>query len=452
MSQYFELVMPAGNLEKLKFAFAYGADAVYAGVPMFSLRARENSFTVEALKHGIEYAHSRGKKVYLTMNLFAHNQRVERFIELFQEMYDFGPDAFVMSDPGLIREARRLRPHAVIHLSTQANATNWRSVEFWRDSGVGRVILPRELSLTEITEISERVPGVELEVFVHGAICVAYSGRCLISNYLNHRDANTGTCTQACRWNYALAVERGSLLEAESGQKSVEQPYRPLVGSYYLVEAKRAEQNFLKEKFEIDEDEFGTYIMNSKDLCAIELLSDMHRAGVGAVKVEGRSKSEYYVAVIARAYRRAINDVMAGRRFNPDNLREAAATAGRTMMTGFLLKQPREYGENVEDGESLPLNCRYAGKLSEFDSQSGIAWVEFRNKVCLGDLVEWITPENTVSQRVETILCPDGAKVDSAHGGLLRGIPVEFELGEFTLLRQVLGPDSPVSESQNLCS
>jgi putative protease len=224
-SQKSELLMPAGSLEKLKYAFHYGADAVYAGVPIFSLRARENDFNKQQIKEAIEYSHSLGKKIYLTMNIFAHNSKVDRFLDSFCEMAALGPDAFIMSDVGLINKAMKLRPNMPIHLSTQANVTNWTAVEYWRDLGVRRVILSRELSLKEIALMSQKVPDIELESFVHGAICIAYSGRCLISNYINHRDANQGTCTNSCRWDYSLAVDKGSLVEAEKERPNGKKEY-----------------------------------------------------------------------------------------------------------------------------------------------------------------------------------------------------------------------------------
>ncbi len=430
-----ELLMPAGNFEKLKFAFAYGADAVYAGVPVFSLRARENGFNKETIRQAIEYSHKLEKQIYLTMNIYAHNIKIERFLDSFCEMSDLGPDAFIMTDPGLINKALKLRPDSVIHLSTQANATNWATIEFWRDIGVKRIILPRELSIQEMATITEKVPGIELEAFVHGAICIAYSGRCLISNYINHRDANQGTCTNSCRWEYSLSVDKGSLRASEVSY-SAKTDYQPLVGKYNISEAGKAEATFIKEQFEIDEDEHGTYLMNSKDLCAVELLKDLHDAGICSFKVEGRSKSIYYVSIVARAYRRSIDDLIAGKPFNPDNLRELVSTSNRTMMTGFMKKRPNEYGENFEDGASLPLTHRFGGVVREYDAATGTALVDFKNRVEVGETLEWVTPAKTEEMTLESIETLRGESTTVGHGGMQYHIPVPFEPDPFTLIRQ----------------
>jgi putative protease len=428
--------MPAGDFQKMKFAYAYGADAVYAGIPAFSLRARENGFNNEVVKKAITYAHERGKQIYLTMNIYAHNIKVEKFLDAFCEMADLGPDAFIMTDAGLIHRARKLRPDAVIHLSTQANATNWATVEFWRDVGVQRIILPRELSIKEMAVMHEKVPDVELESFVHGAICIAYSGRCLISNYLSHRDANQGTCTNSCRWDYKLAVDKGSLVETEPVREEPE--YEPLQGHYTITEKQRAEKNFADAQFELDEDEHGTYMMNSKDLCAIELLGELRDAGICSFKVEGRSKGIYYAGVVARAYRRAIDDLAAGRPFDKANLMELFSTASRTMMTGFMTRKPLDYGENFDDDQSESLTHRFAGVVRDYDPASARATIDVKNRIEAGDAIEWITPERTVSTIVAGLSKLSGAKVDVAHGGLQYRIPIPFEPDEFTLMRQVL--------------
>jgi U32 family peptidase len=408
-----ELLMPAGDIEKLKYAFAYGADAVYAGVPMFSLRARENSFTLDSIAESISYAHSSGKRIYLTMNIYAHNSKINTFLDVFCRLADLGPDGFIMSDVGLIAKTLKLRPGTAIHLSTQANATNWTAVEFYRDLGLRRIILCRELSLKEIAVIHEKVPDIELEAFVHGAICVAYSGRCLISNYLNYRDANQGTCANSCRWQYRLMREKESITEVEQAQISGQTSYVPLTGGYCVTEAKRP-----GERFAIDEDEHGTYLMNSKDLCAIEILKEMRDAGVCSFKVEGRTKSVYYIATIARAYRRAIDDLAAGKPFNKANLRDVMSTSSRTLMTGFYLRRPQECGENFDDGDSLPLTHRFAGIVKEYDETNNLAWVETKGKIERGDVLEWITPTETVPATVQWLLDKDGLETNAVSGGL----------------------------------
>lgn len=439
-----ELLMPAGDFLKLQYALAYGADAVYAGVPLYSLRARENGFkNKRLLQEGIEYCRALGKKLYLTMNIYAHNSKIKGFLDFFAEMQDLGPDAFIMTDIGLIAQALKLRPNAVIHLSTQANVTNWTAVQFWKDLGVKRIILSRELSLKEIKEMSERVPGIELETFVHGAICIAYSGRCLISNYMNHRDANQGTCTNSCRWNYQLASEKGSLVAVEATEKVAEESYQPLRDTYYVREAKRTE-----EQFELDEDEHGTYMMNSKDLCAIELLKDLSDSGIVSFKVEGRTKSLYYLAMVTRAYRRAINDLIEGKPFNPDNLREVIATANRTLMTGFYLKRPNEYGENYSDGDCLNLTHCFAGYIQEYNPTTGMARIDCKNKISIGDTIEWVTPTDTIQQTISHIEKNDGTRMTDASGGIVCSIPAPEHCvpNQFTLIRKVLSLAVPTNE------
>ena len=312
-----ELLSPAGNLTKLKYAFAYGADAVYAGVPRFSLRTRENDFREESIIEGIQYAHNLGKKVYLTLNIYAHNMKVDGFIRELEKVGDWKPDGLIMADPGLIHQAIKRVPHIPVHLSTQANATNWTTVDFWKDLGVKRIILSRELRLKEISEIHEKVPDIELESFVHGAICIAYSGRCLISNYMNHRDANQGTCTNSCRWEYDIKQNKESLAGLEQSQTilSSDGNYLSPGDGYYVEEKERT-----GEEYPMEEDENGTYLFNAKDLCAVELLDDIREAGVMSFKIEGRTKSEYYAAMATRSYRKAIDDMANGNSFDLNNL------------------------------------------------------------------------------------------------------------------------------------
>ncbi|MBN2013119.1 U32 family peptidase C-terminal domain-containing protein [candidate division KSB1 bacterium] len=440
-----ELLMPAGNFQKLKFAIAYGADAVYAGVPVFSLRARENGFKRDAIRAAIEYTHKQGKQIYLTMNIYAHNRKVDKFMEMFHEMADMQPDGFIMTDPGLIQLSLQARPETVIHLSTQANATNWATVKFWRDLGVRRIILPRELTIEEIADTRSRVPDIELESFVHGAICISYSGRCLISNYLNLRDANQGTCTNSCRWQYQLAVEQGSLLDTENLPENGE-VYKPLQENYRLKEANPHEGRYADAEYEIDEDEHGTYIMNSKDLCAIELLSELRAAGVCSFKVEGRNKSLYYAAITARAYRRAIDDLIAGRSFDSNNFKELASTSNRTFTSGFLKRNPRHTAINYDDGDSLPTTHRFAGIVIDYNPSTGRATVIVKNRLQLGDTVEWIHPHQNVTITIDAISKSNGESVTEAHGGLEYQIPSPFEPDEYTLLRQPLAMNTTIAE------
>lgn len=278
----------------MKYAFAYGADAVYVGAPMFSLRARTNSFTMEQLKEAVDYVRALpgNKKIYFTANIYAHNVKIKPFLAQFQKMVEMKPDAFIMADPGLIYLVKKDFPDVEIHLSVQANNTNWAQARFWKEQGISRIILSREISLKEMKEIHEQVPDIELEAFCHGAICMAYSGRCLISNYLSSRDPNQGTCSHSCRWEYKVFKDEKTEAELEVVTGRPEE-YEELTGNFYLEEEGKA--GYLME---IDEDEHGTYLMNSRDLCAIDYIREMADAGIVSFKVEGRNKTVNYLASV----------------------------------------------------------------------------------------------------------------------------------------------------------
>ncbi|PID56719.1 U32 family peptidase [candidate division KSB3 bacterium] len=412
-----ELVMPAGTLDKLKFACAYGANAVYAGMPKFSLRARTNSFREEQLAEGIDYAHERGVKVYLTLNIFAHNNRVEPSLQALGSLMRLEPDAVIMSDPGLIMFARQEFPDLEIHLSTQSNTMNWAAVQFWKNQGIQRVILPRELSIREIRGIHEQVPDIDLEVFVHGAMCISYSGRCLLSSYMSHRDANLGVCTNSCRWEYRLCEGAADVV--------LEERNRP--GKY----------------FPIEEDQHGTYIMNSKDLCAVTLLQELTDAGVESFKIEGRTKSVYYLANIGRAYRRALDRIEAGEAFDPEVLNDVYATASRGYTTGFLIDAREESRQNYEHGYSLYSRYKFAGRVTSYDPKSGRAEVEVKNRFQVGDMIEFISPADSFCQEIREMFDPDGEPIQVAHGGgAVITVAVEQEPEPFTLLRMPLEDDN----------
>ncbi|MCF7823636.1 MAG: U32 family peptidase C-terminal domain-containing protein [Candidatus Marinimicrobia bacterium] len=430
-----ELLLPAGNFEKLKYAFAYGADAVYAGVPRYSLRTRENDFRKESLIEAISYTHDLGKKIYLTMNIYAHNTKIKGFMTELERMLQYGPDAIIMSDPGLIAFTRKEFPELEIHLSTQANCTNWASAAFWRDQGVSRVILSRELSLKEITEIHKKVPDVELEAFVHGAICIAYSGRCLITNYMNNMDANQGTCTNSCRWGYNFGQKTPSLLalEAEEPIQIVENYESPGHG-YFLEEPKRPGQHF-----NMLEDEHGTYMMNAKDLCSIELLGQMRDAGIVSYKVEGRTKSVYYAAMTARSYRKAIDDMLAERPFDSQNLEDLIGIAHRRYISGFYTKDPREYGQNYDDPSSLDFTHQNAGMVTNWDPDAALLEFEVKNQIAIGDRVEIISPDETILVTIDQLLNGRKRPVDAVHGGTgLAYTPFDHHPGQFAIMRKVL--------------
>lgn len=431
-----ELLSPAGNLEKLKYAFAYGADAVYAGVPRFSLRTRENDFREDSLIEGIRYAHGLGKKVYLTLNIYAHNNKVNGFINELEKIAQWKPDGLIMADPGLIHQAIKRIPNIPVHLSTQANATNWTTVDFWKNQGVQRIILSRELRLKEISEIHEKVSDIELESFVHGAICIAYSGRCLISNYMNHRDANQGTCTNSCRWKYDLGQHTKSLLSKEKNQTSLSSTeHYKSPGSRYFVEEKERSD----EQFPLEEDENGTYLFNAKDLCAVELLSDIRDAGVMSFKIEGRTKSAYYTAMATRSYRKAIDDMISGKPFDSTILNDLMALSNRGYTTGFYTRNPGEFDENYYDNRSMERTHKTVGMNCIWDKTNGLLWFDIKNKLGIGTDVEIFTPDGKTTVQVSELRNDKGKHVDWIHGGAGRGaFPLENDPGEFAILRRTL--------------
>jgi U32 family peptidase len=423
-----ELLMPAGNLEKLKYAIAYGADAVYAGVPMFSLRARENQFTWETLAEGVEYCHSRGKKIYFTANIYAHNMKIKPFMANFQKMMDMKPDAFIMSDPGLIHLVRKEFPQAEIHLSVQANNTNWAQAEFWKEIGITRIILSRELSLREVREIHEMVPDIELEFFVHGAICMAYSGRCLLSNYFSHRDPNQGTCSHSCRWEYKVFAKDASPEELYDSTGRPED-YQELTGEFYLEERERK-----GEMMPIDEDEYGTYIMNSRDICLLSYMQELADAGVVSFKVEGRSKTVNYLAGVGRAYRPALDAVEQGIAYDTMELsKEVFAISNRGYTPGFLVGNPGEKAIYFEKNKELHEE-EMAGVVMSYQwldispesipqdiksllEQGKIARIQVKNRIDVGDKLRMISPTQSVEFNLQKIYSLTGEEVSSAHGG-----------------------------------
>ncbi len=428
-----ELLVPAGTFEKMEYAFAYGADAVYAGIPRFSLRARENDFNFEKIKQAVEFARRKGKKLYLTMNIFPHNSKIASFAEMLDRVAKLRPDGLIMADPGMILIAREKHPDLPIHLSTQANTINWQAVRFWKNIGIKRIILSRELSLNEIAEIRRHVPDIELETFIHGAICIAYSGRCLLSNYFTHRDANQGTCTNACRWQYRVYSQPAELEE----ERDVLLPVRE---QYFLEEYERPGQ-----LMPIDEDEHGTYIMNAKDLATIHILEKIVQAGLDSVKVEGRTKSVYYVSVITNAYRKALDAIAAGRAISQELINEVFAVANRGYVTGFLERNPLDKGLNYESGHSANQSRLFCGIVKDWDESTGLATVAVRNRFEVGDELELFSPGGVASFSVETMVDGKGEPVQVAHGG---GKDIRLPLPErphpYALLRKVVKKKMPM--------
>lgn len=431
-----ELLLPAGGLERMRAAYDYGADAVYAGSPRYSLRARNNEFAkLDVLAQGIQEAHQRGKKFFLTVNTLPHNSKLKTFMSDMEPLIAMKPDALIMADPGLIMQMREHYPDMPIHLSVQANTTNYWGVKFWQKIGVERIILSRELSLDEIAEIRQECPDIELEVFVHGALCIAYSGRCLLSGYFNHRDPNQGTCTNSCRWDYkvhnAETDEMGDarLLQGFNFNQAQEeanaafegingQQRHPAANKVFLIE----ESNRPGELMPIMEDEHGTYIMNSKDLRAIEQVAKLAKIGVDSLKVEGRTKSLYYVARVAQAYRKAIDDAVAGKEFDYGLLAELEGLANRGYTSGFLERHQTQEYQNYLYGHSIAKQSQYVGHVLEIDEE-GWATIEVKNRFAVGDTLEIIHPSGNQTI-VLSAMKRKGENVEVAAGnGIQVSIP-----------------------------
>ncbi|WP_461547561.1 prephenate-dependent tRNA uridine(34) hydroxylase TrhP [Sphaerotilus sulfidivorans] len=441
-----ELLLPAGSLAKMRAAYDFGADAVYAGQPRYSLRARNNEFRLEQIGQGIAEAHARGRKFFVTSNLIAHNDKVRTYLRDIEPVIDLKPDALIMADPGLIMQVREKWPEVPIHLSVQANTTNSATVKFWQRAGISRIILSRELSLDEIESIRQDCPDMELEVFVHGALCIAYSGRCLLSGYFNRRDPNQGTCTNACRWDYKThaaddqASDAGDAqpmrLEGDfdfaTAQQEAESAFaatstcgggsrHPLADRVYLLEEKERPGQLMP----IMEDEHGTYIMNSKDLRAVEHVARLAKIGVDSLKIEGRTKSLYYVARTAQVYRRAIDDAVAGRPFNPELLLELEGLANRGYTGGLLERRPSQDYQNYITGHSVAHRSQFVGEVRSV-REDGWAEVETKNRFAVGDTLEIIHPSGNRRVKLERMTSLEGAPVEVAPGSPVRvWVPLE---------------------------
>ncbi|EXJ12745.1 putative protease yhbU precursor [Nitrincola nitratireducens] len=406
-----ELLSPAGTLKNMKYAFAYGADAVYAGQPRYSLRVRNNDFNHDHLAQGISIAHQLGKKFFVASNILPHNSKLKTYMDDITPVIEMGPDALIMSDPGLIMMVKDRFPEVPIHLSVQANTMNWASVKFWHRMGVERVILSRELSLDEVEEIRQRCPEMEIEVFVHGSLCIAYSGRCLLSGYINHRDPNQGTCTNACRWKYDAHEAK----QDDSGDIVPVQQFEP--------EQKPSEQIFLLQEqsrpndyMPVFEDEHGTYIMNSKDLRAIQHVHRLASMGVDSLKIEGRTKSHYYVARTAQAYRRAIDDAVAGKPFDMELMDVLENLANRGYTEGFYRRHVHDQYQNYETGNSVGVHQQFVGEIVEQDTQNGRLVIDVKNRFECGDTLELMTPAGNHRFRLDELLSTTGARIEAAPG------------------------------------
>ncbi|MEY4979413.1 MAG: hypothetical protein RLZZ352_1683 [Pseudomonadota bacterium] len=439
-----ELLLPAGSLAKMRAAYDFGADAVYAGQPRYSLRARNNEFRLEQIAQGIEEAHQRGKKFFLTSNLLPHNDKVRTYLRDIEPIIAMQPDGIIMADPGLImmvldKMHSGAWNHVPIHLSVQANTVNHATVKFWQRVGVTRIILSRELSLDEIAAIRNECPDMELEVFVHGALCIAYSGRCLLSGYFNRRDPNQGTCTNACRWEYkptsTQTTDSGDVIPIQldkdfsfaQEQQQAESAFAACGGG---ARHPAADQVYLLEESErpgqlmpIMEDEHGTYIMNSKDLRAVEHVARLVSIGVDSLKVEGRTKSQYYVSRTAQIYRRAIDDAVAGKPFNPELIAQLESLANRGYTSGFLERRPAQDYQNYETGGSEVRHSQYVGEV--LSVADGWAEIETKNRFSVGDTIEIIHPAGNRVVKLEQMKNADGEPVAVAQGNPVRvWIPV----------------------------
>ena len=378
-----ELLIPASSLEVLKTAVVFGADAVYIGGEAFGLRAKAKNFSPDDMKEGIAFAHAHGVKVYVTANILAHNSDLEGAVAYFQELNEMKPDALIIADPGMFMLAKKYCPGMELHISTQANNTNYQTYLFWWEQGAKRVVSARELSLAEIKEIREHIPAdMEIESFIHGAMCISYSGRCLLSNYFTGRDANQGACTHPCRWKYAVVEET-----------------RP--GEYMPVY----------------ENERGTYIFNSKDLCMIEYIPELVDAGIDSLKIEGRMKTALYVAAVARTYRKAIDDYFASPQIYKANMdwyrQEISKCTYRQFTTGFYFGKPGEETQ-IYDSNTYINEYIYLGIAEEITEDNRVR-IEQKNKFCVGDTIEIMKPDGrNVTALVEAMYDEKGTAVESA--------------------------------------
>ena len=401
-----ELLIPASSLEVLKIAVIYGADAVYIGGEVFGLRAKAKNFSMEDMAEGIQFAHEHGVKVYVTANILAHNGDLEGVREYFTQLKEIKPDALIISDPGIYTIAKEICPEIERHISTQANNTNYGTYQFWWNQGAKRVVTAREISLNEIAEIRKNIPDeMEIETFVHGAMCISYSGRCLLSNYFTGRDANQGACTHPCRWKYAVVEEK-----------------RP--GEYLPVY----------------ENERGTYIFNSKDLCMIEHIPELIEAGIDSFKIEGRMKTALYVATVARTYRKAIDDYLTSPEKYKENmdwyLEQISNCTYRQFTTGFFFGKPSEESQ-IYDNNTYIKEYTYLGIVGE-RNEEGLYQIEQRNKFSVGEQIEVMKPDGrNIPVTVKRIVDEDGNEMESApHPKQVLYIDLGQELEMYDILRR----------------
>ncbi|MGD2118063.1 MAG: tRNA 5-hydroxyuridine modification protein YegQ [Chromatiales bacterium] len=404
-----ELLSPAGTLRNMRYAFAYGADAVYAGMPRYSLRVRNNDFLEDNLAIGINEAHELGKQFFVATNVMPHGAKLKTFLDDITPVIEMGPDALIMADPGLIMLVRERWPDMPVHLSVQANTVNAAGVKFWQSVGLTRVILSRELSLEEVADIRQACPDMEIEVFVHGALCIAYSGRCLLSGYFNHRDANQGTCTNACRWEYKISKQEFDRVAEVAVGDIQRHPAADEV--YYLEEAGRT-----GEYMPVFEDEHGTYIMNSRDLRAVEHVRRLTEIGIDCLKIEGRTKSHYYTARTTQIYRQAIDDAVAGRPFDPGLLGQLESLANRGYTDGFFQRHESQEMQNYRENASRSDKTQFVAEILDFDESTGLTKVDVKNRFAVGDEMEIISPAGNRRFQLDMIESLDGESMPVAPG------------------------------------
>ncbi len=409
-----ELLAPAGDLERLKVAILYGADAVYLGGNAFGLRAKAKNFSIEEMAEGVKFAHSHDAKVYVTCNIFAHNSDInnEKLVDYLKELERINVDGVIVADPGVFSIVRETVPNMEVHISTQANTTNYQTAKFWKSLGATRVVMAREMSFKEIKALADNVEDIEIEAFVHGAMCMAYSGRCLLSNYFTNRDANRGACAQSCRWKYKIVEET-----------------RP--GEYYPIE----------------EDERGTYIFNSKDLCMIQYIPELIESGVYSFKIEGRVKTSYYVGSVIKAYREAIDDYLKDPALYESKkdyyLEEVKKSSYRGYTTGFFFNKPDEDSQ-VYTSNSYVRTYDFIGIVKEYDKETGFAIIEQRNKFVVGEEIEFLTTKGqNFSQIVTEMYDLDGNRLEEApHPQQIIKLKVDKEVSPFDMMRKE--SDNPV--------
>ncbi|MBD3311382.1 MAG: U32 family peptidase [Candidatus Magasanikbacteria bacterium] len=409
-----ELLAPAGSIEKMRYAFAYGADAVYMGIPDFSLRVRINNFTLDTVEQAIKEAHDLGKKIYVTINIYAHNEHLKNLPDYLKKLKKMKPDAFIISDPGVMQFAKKYAGQIPIHVSTQANVTNWSAAKFWHSQGVERVILGREVSIEEIKEIHEKVPELELEHFIHGAMCMSYSGRCMLSSWLTGRSANLGDCAQPCRWKYSPQLAEHHVLSAE-----VEEPLRPGV------------------KIPVEEDKNGTYIFNSKDMCMIEYLPEMIETGLVSFKIEGRAKSPAYLASVVKAYRQAfdmlegeIDKKKAKKKLKKIKKEILDKLVHRGYTTGFAFG--KESVEQNIDNSHIGGEEQFVGEVLNCKKHDKNYLVKIRphNAIKLGDELRIMRPKSEdVRLTIKNMYNEKGEEIESGHGGAGKNVVLELDRG-----------------------